>query len=109
MMSRRNTFASLSSSRQMMIAWNVSALSHNTAIIDSRPAQAGDPPLPSRLDALGNGDLAGARKQLDRSHRPQIHAHGIVRALGRLLGLGLGRNLLLRLDQFAALRLGLVV
>ena len=37
-MSRRNTFPSLSSSRQMMMAWNVSGLSHRPAIIASRPA-----------------------------------------------------------------------
>ncbi len=37
-MSRRNTFPSLSSSRQMMIAWKVSGLSHRPAIIASRPA-----------------------------------------------------------------------
>src|SRR6188474_2417139 len=38
MMSRRNTFPSFSSSRQMMIAWKVSGLSHKPAIIASRPA-----------------------------------------------------------------------
>src|SRR6266436_6249430 len=38
MMSRRNTFPSLSSSRQMMMAWKVSGLSHRPAIIASRPA-----------------------------------------------------------------------
>ena len=37
-MSRRNTFPSLSSSRQMMMAWKVSGLSHSPAIIASRPA-----------------------------------------------------------------------
>ena len=37
-MSRRKTFPSLSSSRQMMIAWKVSGLSHRPAIIASRPA-----------------------------------------------------------------------
>ena len=37
-MSRRNTLPSLSSSRQMMIAWKVSGLSHRPAIIASRPA-----------------------------------------------------------------------
>ena len=37
-MSRRNTFPSLSSSRQMMMAWKVSGLSHRPAIIASRPA-----------------------------------------------------------------------
>src|ERR1700747_2560486 len=38
MMSCRNTFPSFSSSRQMMIAWNVSGLSHSPAIMASRPA-----------------------------------------------------------------------
>src|SRR5438034_698972 len=38
MMARRKTFPSLSSSRQMMMAWNVSGLSHRPAIIASRPA-----------------------------------------------------------------------
>ena len=37
-MSRRNTFPSLSSSRQMMMAWKVSGLSHSPAIIASRLA-----------------------------------------------------------------------
>jgi hypothetical protein len=37
-MSRRNTFPSLTSSRQMMMAWKVSGLSHRPAIIASRPA-----------------------------------------------------------------------
>ena len=37
-MSRRKTLPSLSSSRQMMVAWKVSGLSHRPAIIASRPA-----------------------------------------------------------------------
>ena len=37
-MSRSRILASLSSSRQMMIAWKVSGLSHRPAIIASRPA-----------------------------------------------------------------------
>ena len=37
-MSRRKTFPSLSSSRQMMMAWKVSGLSQRPAIIASRPA-----------------------------------------------------------------------
>ena len=37
-MSRRNTLPSFNSSRQMMMAWNVSGLSHRPAIIASRPA-----------------------------------------------------------------------
>src|SRR5262249_16318697 len=55
------------------------------------------------FDALGDGDLALAGQKLDRAHFAQIHAHRIIRALGRLLGLGLGRDLLLDLGQFAAL------
>src|SRR6516165_2161116 len=38
MMSRSNTLPSLSSSRQMMMAWKVSGLSQSPAIIASRPA-----------------------------------------------------------------------
>ena len=37
-MSRRKTLPSLSSSRQMMMAWKVSGLSQSPAIIASRPA-----------------------------------------------------------------------
>ena len=72
-------------------------------------AQAGDHGLAAGLDALGNGDLALAREQLHRAHLAQIHADGIVRALGRLLGLGLGRDPLLDLDQLAALAFRLLV
>ena len=53
-------------------------------------AQAGDHGLAAGLDALGDGDFAFARQKLDRTHFPQIHAHRIVGALGRLLGFGLG-------------------
>jgi hypothetical protein len=41
--------------------------------------------------------------------RAQVHAHGIVAALGRFLGLGLGQDLLLDLDQLAASTLSLFV
>ena len=53
-------------------------------------AQPRDHRLAAGLDALGDGDLALARQKLDRAHLAQIHAHRIVGALGRLLGLGLG-------------------
>ena len=72
-------------------------------------AQAGDHRFAAGLDALGDRDLALAREQLHRAHFAQIHAHRIVGALGRLLGLGLGRDLLLDFDQLAALALGLLV
>src|SRR6266478_1587410 len=70
-------------------------------------AQAGDHRFAAGLDALGDRDLALARQELHRAHFAQIHAHRIIRALGRLLGFGLGRDLLLDLDQLAALALGL--
>ena len=65
----------MSSSRQMMMAWKVSGLSQ-------RP---GDHRFAAGLDALGDGDFALARQKLDRAHLAQIHAHGIVGAVGRLL------------------------
>src|SRR5215471_16950588 len=72
-------------------------------------AQAGDHRFAAGFDALGDGDLALARQKLRRAHFAQIHAHRIVRALGRLLGLGFSRDLLLDLYQFAALAPGLFV
>ena len=58
---------------------------------------------------FGDSDFALARQQLHRAHVAQVHAHRIVRALGRLLGFGFGRDLLLDLDQLAALALGLLL
>ena len=68
-------------------------------------AQAGDHRLAAGLDALGDGDFALARQQLDRAHLAQIHAHRIVGALGRLLGLGFGQRLRRDLDELAGLAL----
>ena len=56
-------------------------------------AEARDHRLAAGLDALGDGDFALAREQLDRAHLAQIHAHGIVGALGRLFLLGGGERL----------------
>jgi hypothetical protein len=84
-MSRRNTLPSLISSRQMTMAWNVSGLHR----------------LAAGLDALGDGDLALAGEQLDRTHLAQIHAHGIVGALAGLRLLGLSRLGARDFDEFA--------
>src|SRR6202023_3664447 len=69
-------------------------------------AQPCDHRLAAGLDALGNGDFAFARQQLDGAHLAQIHADGIVGALGGLGLLDFGDGLLRDLDQFVV---GLVV
>ena len=53
-------------------------------------AEARDHRLAAGLDALGDGDFALARQQLDRAHLAQIHAHRIVGAVGRLFLGGCG-------------------
>ena len=75
-MSRSRIFPSLSSSRQMMMAWKVSG----------DFAQARDHRLAAGLDALGDGDLALARQELDGAHLAQIHPDRIVGAVHRLGG-----------------------
>ncbi len=62
-------------------------------------AEARDHRLAAGLDALGDGDFALARQQLDRAHLAQIHAHGIVGALAGLGFLDFGDGLLRDLDQ----------
>ena len=60
-------------------------------------AQTADHHVAAGLDALGDGDLALARQQLDAAHLAQIHAHrivgaaeaGLVHIAGRLFFLGL--------------------
>ncbi len=62
-------------------------------------AQACDHRLAAGFDALGDGDFAFARQQLDRAHLAQIHADGIIGALAGLGFLDLGDGLLRDLDQ----------
>ncbi len=71
-------------------------------------AQAGDHRLAAGFDALGDGDLALARQQLDRAHLAQIHPHRIVGALDRLGAAGGDRGRARGLDQLAGLGLLLV-
>jgi hypothetical protein len=82
-------------------AWKVSGLSQ-------RP---GDHRVAAGLDALGDGDLALARQQLDRAHLAQVHAHRIVGAVDRLLlgrGGAAGAAVVERVD-LVLLRLGLLL
>ncbi len=64
-------------------------------------AKPGDHRLAAGFDALGDGDFAFAREELDRAHFAQIHAHRIVGALGRLVGFGFGQRLGRDLDELA--------
>src|SRR5581483_11915646 len=66
-------------------------------------AQPGDHRLAAGLDALGDGDFAFAGEKLHRAHLAQIHAHGIVGALGRLFLFGGGERLCRDLDELAGL------
>lgn len=61
------------------------------------------------LDALGNGNFAFARQQLHRAHFAQIHAHRVVRAVGRLFLLGCGNSGIASRCQFAAFAFGFFV
>ena len=98
-MSRRKTLPSLSSSRQMMMAWKVSGLSHRPAIIASRPASM-------RLAmAISPSRDSSSTEPISRRY---MRTGSSVRS-ARLLGLGFGRDLLLDLDQLAALALGLLL
>src|ERR1700730_914054 len=55
-------------------------------------AKPPDHGLAAGLDTLGDGDLALARKQFHRAHFTEINAHGVVGALGGILGRGFDRN-----------------
>ena len=64
-------------------------------------AETCDHRLAAGLNAFGDGDFALAGEQFHRTHLAQIHAHGVVGALGGVLARGLGRELGLDLDQLA--------
>ncbi len=68
-------------------------------------AEARDHGLAAGLDALGDGDFALARQQLDGAHLAQIHAHRIVGAVGRLARRLGGDGSAGRLRDLAAFRL----
>ena len=75
-------------------------------------AQAPDHRVAAGLDALGDRDLAFAGEQFHRAHLAQVHAHGVVGAVGRLfLGRrrGAGTAVVERVDLVLDLRLGVLV
>ncbi len=71
-------------------------------------AEACDHRLAAGFDALGDGDFALARQQLDRAHFAQIHADGIVGALAGLGLLDFGDGLLRDLDKLVVGVVGVV-
>src|SRR5262249_28608867 len=86
MMSRRSTFPSLSSSRQIMMAWKVSGLSHSPAIIASRPASmrlaiaisperesSSIDPISRRYKRTGSFGSIGRFRLLDLGWRGVLH------------------------------------
>src|SRR6516225_5978712 len=99
MMLRSNTFPSLSSSRQMMMAWKVSGLSHRPAIIASRPASM-------RLAmAISPSRDKSSTEPISRRY---MRTGSSVRSAGSLAS-DLAGTFLLDLDQLAALALGLLL
>ena len=95
MMSRRKTLPSFSSSRQMMMAWKVSGLSHSPAIIASRPASM-------RLAmAISPSRESSSTEPISRRY---MRTGSSVRSRGHL-GSALVGDLLRDLDQLAALAL----
>src|ERR1700683_1243008 len=121
-MSRSRILVSLSSSRQMMIAWKVSGLSHRPAIIASRPASirlaiaispsresSSTEPISRRYIRTGSSvrsagsELRGATAAAGRATRRARPLDELPRLRLLLLG-GLGRLLLgllgvLRIDD----------
>ena len=82
-MSRSRILPSLSSSRQMMMAWKVSGLSHSPAIIASRPASM-------RLAmAISPSRDSSSTEPISRRY---MRTGSSVRSVGSARGLGLGRQ-----------------
>src|SRR6266403_199391 len=93
MMSRRKILPSLSSSRQMMMAWKVSGLSHRPAIMASRPASMrfAIAISPSR-DNSSTEPISRRYMRTGSSVRsPGSDFLVLLRVLRRLLGLGFFR------------------
>ena len=99
-MSRRKTLPSLSSSRQMMMAWKVSGLSQSPAIMASRPASM-------RLAmAISPSRERSSTEPISRRY---MRTGSSVRSVGSLVA-DFGRNRpLLDLDQLAVLALGFLL
>ena len=97
-MSRSRILASLSSSRQMMMAWKVSGLSHKPAIIASRPAS-----IRLAMAISPSRD----RSSTEPISRRYMRTGSSVRSAGSELRVAtaVGRA---RLDEFAAFGLFLV-
>ena len=88
---------SLSSSRQMMMAWKVSGLSHNPAIIASRPASM-------RLAmAISPSRESSSTEPISRRY---MRTGSSVRSVGSLVSV-LAGSFCVNLDQLAALGFGL--
>src|SRR4051794_2152375 len=99
MMSRSRTLPSFSSSRQMMMAWNVSGLSQSPAIIASRPASM-------RLAmAISPSRDSSSTEPISRRY---MRTGSSVRSVGSLAS-DLAGTLLLDFDQIAAFALGFLV
>ena len=82
-MSRSSTLPSISSSRQMMMAWKVSGLSHRPAIIASRPASM-------RLAmAISPSRDSSSTEPISRRY---MRTGSSVRSVGSRLGLGARRR-----------------
>ena len=98
-MSRRKTLPSLSSSRQMMMAWKVSGLSHRPAIMASRPASM-------RLAmAISPSRESSSTEPISRRY---MRTGSSVRSVGSLVS-ALAGTFCCDLDQLAALALGLLL